>query len=163
MSEILPNKLYLGSLDDAINCVKTHKFNLTDIMTVAADLDLTELNLQTVINFHNFPIYDTNSQNIADLFPILFEIIDKSQTILVHCAMGISRSATVVIGYLMYAQKMTLEDATAHVLTKHNVFPNDGFMLQLIHYEKTLFGYMSFLPNSDGLRKYKRFIHGFGA
>ena len=73
---------------------------------------------------------------------------------------GISRSATVVLGYLMFCHNMYLDEAIKHVLNSRLcIFPNDGFILQLIEFEKSIFGTMSFLPNADGIQKCKQLIH----
>jgi len=59
--------------------------------------------------------------------------------VLVHCAAGISRSATVVIAYLMWKHGYNLDDAFLMVKTKRAVIdPNVGFMRQLKIYEGTL-------------------------
>lgn len=64
--------------------------------------------------------------------------------VLVHCEMGISRSATVVIAYLMSALKMTLFEGYQYVLERRPVIrPNSSFMKQLKEYEKKLFGGVS--------------------
>jgi protein-tyrosine phosphatase len=188
MSEIIPGKLYLGSMHDAteLSWLKSH--GITDVITVAIlnDEDLvgiSDLLVQAKFNHHYFPAYDITAQNLDELFPAIFAIIDSSGTpipkpkvVLVHCMMGISRSATIVLAYLMYSRKMRLDDATRHVLQQRLcIFPNDGFIRQLIKYEHKLFGSMSlsealtgpseartsFLPDYDGLCKYKRLIHNF--
>ena len=58
-----------------------------------------------------------------------------------HCAAGMSRSPTIIISYLMRALNMSLLDAFAMVKHKRScIFPNNGFIKQLILYENTLFG-----------------------
>lgn len=163
MSEIIPHKLYLGSIDDAINVIWLKSVGITDVLTVATDCDeYADVLVGTNITHHVYKAYDISSQNLSNAFPELFTIIDSAKTILVHCMMGISRSATVVLGYMMYSQKMYLDEATRHVLmSRCFIFPNNGFITQLINYEKVLRGCMSFLPNDDGMRKYKRLLHGY--
>ena len=52
--------------------------------------------------------------------------------VLVHCAQGVSRSATLVAGYLMWAEKLPCEAALATVRAARPVAdPNEGFLLQL--------------------------------
>ena len=57
------------------------------------------------------------------------------ECIIVHCQAGISRSASLVIAFLMHAHNHSLEDAYEIVLTARPcIAPNDGFLLQLSLY-----------------------------
>lgn len=61
--------------------------------------------------------------------------------VLVHCAQGVSRSAAVVIAYLMRTYDMLLNDALALVTAcRPCVSPNIGFIYQLTEYGKVLAG-----------------------
>lgn len=51
--------------------------------------------------------------------------------VLVHCAMGVSRSATVVLAFLMIYENMTLVDAIQTVQAHRDICPNSGFLSQL--------------------------------
>lgn len=51
--------------------------------------------------------------------------------VFVHCAMGLSRSATLVLAYLMIYENMTLVDAIKAVSANRNISPNNGFLEQL--------------------------------
>nr|XP_007961122.2 dual specificity protein phosphatase 13 isoform X1 [Chlorocebus sabaeus] len=51
--------------------------------------------------------------------------------VLVHCAMGISRSATLVLAFLMIYENMTLVEAIQTVQAYRNICPNSGFLQQL--------------------------------
>jgi Icc-related predicted phosphoesterase len=60
--------------------------------------------------------------------------------VLVHCEQGMSRSATIVIAYLMYSMDITYQQA--HLLVKRArpfICPNDGFVEQLQIFEKRLY------------------------
>jgi dual specificity phosphatase 12 len=62
----------------------------------------------------------------------------ESGAILVHCEMGISRSATAVIAYMMRKRRRTLDDVLQEVQKKRpRVKPNPSFMAQLLIWEKT--------------------------
>lgn len=55
---------------------------------------------------------------------------------LVHCQAGISRSASVVIGYCMWKDKVSAEAATAAVQRARGcIWPNAGFKCQLREFE----------------------------
>ncbi|XP_072312928.1 dual specificity protein phosphatase 13B-like [Eucyclogobius newberryi] len=51
--------------------------------------------------------------------------------VLVHCAMGLSRSSSLVLGYLMIHEGLTLAQALKAVSEHRNVCPNRGFLEQL--------------------------------
>jgi protein-tyrosine phosphatase len=53
--------------------------------------------------------------------------------------MGISRSASIVVAYLMYKNKMSYDEAFDEVKNKRSVIsPNIGFQEQLKKFEKIL-------------------------
>lgn len=50
---------------------------------------------------------------------------------LVHCLMGVSRSATLVLAFLMIAEGLSLREAVAAVRQHRDICPNTGFLQQL--------------------------------
>lgn len=74
--------------------------------------------------------------NINKHFEKCFAFIDsgiRAGGVLVHCLMGVSRSATIVIGYLIARGKFpTFESSFDHVRSCRScVQPNFGFVRQL--------------------------------
>lgn len=59
-----------------------------------------------------------------------------SEAILIHCDLGISRSPTVVIAYLMRKYGVKREDIMAFVQSKQKVKPNANFIRQLQVWEE---------------------------
>lgn len=57
---------------------------------------------------------------------------------LVHCQMGISRSSTCAIAYLMINRKMSAADAIRTVRLRRDIRPNDGFLQQLADLDNEL-------------------------
>jgi atypical dual specificity phosphatase/dual specificity phosphatase 12 len=58
---------------------------------------------------------------------------------LVHCYAGISRSASIIISYLMKKYNWSYEKAYNYVKNKRPIInPNRGFKKQLIQYENYL-------------------------
>jgi protein-tyrosine phosphatase len=60
-------------------------------------------------------------------------------SVLVHCAMGVSRSATIVTAFVMWWLRLPFEPALKFV-QKCRPFacPNDGFRRQLQEFQKTI-------------------------
>lgn len=72
-----------------------------------------------------------------------FEFIEEAHQcgkgLLIHCQAGVSRSATIVIAYLMKHTRMTMTDAYKFVKGKRLIIsPNLNFMGQLLEFEEDL-------------------------
>ena len=102
-----------------------------------------DFNYEGDFTYYRFPLLDQCTNDIKKYFAPTFEIIDKAlsegKKVLVHCQAGISRSATIVIAYIMRKQKMTMNDSLQFVHSKRKcISPNLGFCGQLMMYEKEL-------------------------
>ncbi|KAJ1503428.1 hypothetical protein HMI54_015014 [Coelomomyces lativittatus] len=127
--------LFTSNIDDAIKLMKS--------LNVSAILNMTfEVNPMTQ---SAFPIYkqiacqDTADEKIEEFLDPATEFIEnvrlQGKTIYVHCKAGVSRSATVVLAYLVRYQKMPLEDAHRFLRSKRPVIaPNIGFLSVLKEY-----------------------------
>ncbi|GFT97066.1 hypothetical protein NPIL_178201 [Nephila pilipes] len=91
----------------------------------------TQVTSKTLFS-HNYEIAsDYDSKN---------EARGKNVSCLVHCAAGISRSATIVISYLMKTNSLSTMVAHEELLKKQKkIAPNAMFMMQLKSYEDNLF------------------------
>lgn len=69
--------------------------------------------------------------DLTEFFLFLVWFCACAGKILVHCAVGLSRSATLVLAYLMIRQNMTLVEAIRTVKDHRGVIPNRGFLRQL--------------------------------
>nr|XP_055032331.1 dual specificity protein phosphatase 13-like isoform X1 [Misgurnus anguillicaudatus] len=58
--------------------------------------------------------------------------------VLVHCARGVSRSAALVLSYLMIYERLTISEAIKIVSAHRNILPNPGFLQQLRQLDSTL-------------------------
>ena len=86
-----------------------------------------------------FKVVDNSSQNIIQYFGECLNFIKGDEKVLVHCISGSSRSASIVIAYIMWTKKMTYEDAFKFVSDKRKcVNPKKGFTEQLKLFEKLL-------------------------
>lgn len=88
---------------------------------------------------------DTPDAPLLEVLDETVEFIHQALTtggkVLVHCSQGISRSASIVIGYLIYAQKLPYAQAFMITATARPIIqPNYGFEQQLIKYQEKVLG-----------------------
>jgi len=93
----------------------------------------------------HIPVEDDTEADIQSKFRTACEFIDghskDGNIVLVFSQLGISRSASVVLAYLMYHFKWTLKDSWEHLLKCcTSVRPNRGFIRQLSAWEEELCG-----------------------
>ncbi|XP_072524007.1 dual specificity phosphatase 29-like [Salminus brasiliensis] len=89
-----------------------------------------------MIQYYGVDAPDNRDFNIAPFFYPTARFIHSALTrdsgkVLVHCARGISRSATLVLAYLMIYEGLTVSEAIKAVRSHRNVLPNSGFLQQL--------------------------------
>lgn len=71
----------------------------------------------------------------------MFQVRLRGGRTLVHCLAGVSRSAAMVLGYLVKHRNMPLADAFALVrAARPTARPNSGFFRQLIDWERLHLG-----------------------
>ncbi|EEA07375.1 dual specificity phosphatase, catalytic domain-containing protein [Cryptosporidium muris RN66] len=98
--------------------------------------------IEITINLNNKTKYGKLSDNKSD------KIDTKNNRILVHCQEGVSRSSSIVIGYLMWKKKKSFYDMSEHVRACRSISsPNIGFTYQLLVFQKSL---NPFLHRKDG-------------
>jgi protein-tyrosine phosphatase len=96
------------------------------------------------IRYCQVPIQDCETANIIMYFPAtnLFlhhHLRERQHSVLVHCRAGISRSATIVLAYLMQFHDLSLDEAITTVRSRRPIVqPNVGFMAQLRAWEAEL-------------------------
>lgn len=140
MSIIIPGKLYLGSMFDVNNSNFLEKNKINTIICVARNLKIIP-EIELYYKVHRYEFEDTEKQDILNYFDDITELIESSEVVLVNCAAGASRSASIVIAYLMKYYQMNLKTAINHVKKyRRQISPNKGFILQLLEYENKLYG-----------------------
>ena len=145
--EQITEKIYLGNEDTARDKELLKKLNISHILICAEGCEPFFPNEYT---YKILYIDDAIDENILSWLKEAFEFIDSSvNNIYIHCVMGISRSPTIVIGYLMYKKKMKYEEAYNFVRNKRNaISPNPGFQEQLKKFEKILEDNNYILPDN---------------
>uniref|UniRef100_A0A8C9SYK0 Dual specificity protein phosphatase n=2 Tax=Scleropages formosus TaxID=113540 RepID=A0A8C9SYK0_SCLFO len=100
----------------------------------------------TGIAYHGVEAFDMPSFDMTPFFYSAARFIKEALStptskVLVHCAMGLSRSSTLVLAYLMIHEHMTLPEAIAAVAKHRNICPNSGFLEQLRKLDQQLHGH----------------------
>lgn len=77
--------------------------------------------------------------HFAEAFDFIESRRQNGQAVLVHCAMGVCRSPSIIIAFLMQTERLTFKEAFAEVHRKRNIVrPNDYFIIQLLQFEQSL-------------------------
>jgi protein-tyrosine phosphatase len=138
------DKLYLSCFIGAIN-ENTIKHNKIDcIVKMYGNEDKNgpykyHQNIEYLeLNAFDVPEYKI-SKDFVKCFKFINDNIRKNKNVLVHCHAGISRSATIVIMYLMVKYKLTLTKAYEYVKSRRSIIrPNSGFYAELLRLDKFL-------------------------
>ena len=132
MSQVTPF-LFIGDIDNARNYSWLYNNGVTHVVNVAMELP----------NFHpehfgylKVPLDDALTQELGGFLDICYAFmlcaINTRGKVLVHCHMGISRSASVVIYFLMRFYKISYDEAFKILKSKRKIVqPNDFFVSQL--------------------------------
>ncbi|KAF9138843.1 hypothetical protein BGX30_008671 [Mortierella sp. GBA39] len=157
---VLPN-LYLGAEHNATNVKVLKRLGITFVLNVAIEIAQQEGSTATTtiqldtsaaeeatrgsIEFKSLA-WTHHQKDLLREFPTAFAMIDEAMAAsngqgktLVHCQLGVSRSASLVIAYVMRARGMGLTEAYDYVKQRSGVIsPNMSLMYQLAEFEKGL-------------------------
>lgn len=133
MSEIQEN-LFIGSYHDALK--EGEHFDIVISALSVSEYHMFEIEAPYHVEWHKLILMDTEEEEIYSYFNQVDAIVRRGlregKRILVHCAAGRSRSATLVIAHLMLENNWTRKEAIEYVSRKRLIIePNDGFMNQL--------------------------------
>lgn len=133
ISEILENKLYLTDMFAANDKALLTNRNIKGIISLGGLDEQVHYINHDGIDHHWVYIDDDESEPISDHFDECINFIDSTNgPVLVHCWAGISRSATIVVAYLMRKREMNYKEAIQFVQKRRSfICPNDGFLDQL--------------------------------
>jgi protein-tyrosine phosphatase len=151
MNEIIPN-LYLSNWNSSNNIHELKNNNIKAVITIETSPKpeyILKYYKDNNIDFLYLPLNDYPSENIYKYFDSSYNFIkkhiNKGENVLVHCRMGISRSATLVLNYI-YKNNIntfpnnncvscTVKNIISYIRTKRPIVnPNPGFIQQVIQY-----------------------------
>uniref|UniRef100_A0A8C2AXU1 protein-serine/threonine phosphatase n=1 Tax=Cyprinus carpio TaxID=7962 RepID=A0A8C2AXU1_CYPCA len=132
--------LYLGSEWNASNLEELQDSGVGYILNVTREIDNF---FPGTFCYCNIRVYDDETTDLLAHWNETYNFIVKAKKnnskCLVHCKMGVSRSASTVIAYAMKEYGWSHEKAYTFVKQKRNIAqPNPAFMKQLAEYEGIL-------------------------
>lgn len=141
MSTIIEN-LILSSVSEIRNrtfAVHKTSLNINAAEEVEIDIKIHAM-VQLNLNWYDSPVQSINDNcMLFHLVKIIDAHIKNGKQVVVNCFAGISRSATIVIAYLMYKNKLSVQEAISFVRTKRPfINPNYGFVCQLYQLQDSL-------------------------
>ncbi|XP_045445471.1 LOW QUALITY PROTEIN: protein phosphatase Slingshot [Melitaea cinxia] len=145
--------VYLGSEWNASNLEELQRNGVRHILNVTREIDNF---FPGMFDYLNIRVYDDEKTDLLKHWDNTFKYINKARNegskVLVHCKMGISRSASVVIAYAMKAFNWNFDKALKHVKTKRScIKPNTNFLNQLETYQ----GILDAMKNKEKLQRSK--------
>ncbi|KJE95366.1 hypothetical protein CAOG_05820 [Capsaspora owczarzaki ATCC 30864] len=132
--------LYLGTEWNASNKEELQRLGVGYVLNMAWEIDNF---FPLLIQYHHCLIHDENWESILPHFDNTYRFIkkavDNNSKVLVHCKMGVSRSASAVIAYIMKSLGWPLKKSLEFVKSQRRIIrPNPGFTKQLEEYEGIL-------------------------
>lgn len=136
---IIPDKLYLGNINAACSTRSITEHRITHIVSVCTD-PIPADNPESGLTHMRIAIEDVDYADLLIRLPsacrFIHQAISSGGVVLVHCYQGLSRSAALVAGYLMWSKKLGATDAINAVRqVRDQIWINPGFQEQLVLFE----------------------------
>lgn len=145
--EVYPN-IYIGDVGAAKNKQYLRRIGITHILNTAEGNQFGMVNTSkdyyrdTNMKYMGVQLLDLPVTNISAHFAETADFIENGVKsggkVLVHCVMGMSRSSTCVLSYLMIKEGFTATEAMRRVRLHRDIRPNDGFLHQLAELDNKL-------------------------
>ncbi|XP_017578371.1 dual specificity protein phosphatase 19a [Pygocentrus nattereri] len=129
--------LLVGSQDAAHDFGTLMKYKVTHILNVAYGVENA---FQELFVYKTLSILDQPDTDIISYLQECSQFIDKAKAekgvVLVHCNAGVSRSVSIITGYLMSREGQSFDDAFSLVKSARPAScPNPGFLEQLKNFK----------------------------
>ncbi|PIA26076.1 hypothetical protein AQUCO_10000030v1 [Aquilegia coerulea] len=146
---LITGNLFIGGALAARSVYTLQHLGITHILCLCSnEIGQSDSQYPDLFVYKNFSIFDNEDTKISNLFEEASDFIDSVEylgvRVLVHCFEGKSRSATVVLAYLMLRKNFTLLEAWNTLKRAHRrAQPNDGFAKTLLDLDRKLHGKVS--------------------
>ena len=126
----ITNKIFLGGIKGANEYEYFEKEKINNVLSITEEPPIYPK--EKNINHKIIQIGDFFSDNIIKYFKECIEFIENADKIFIHCTCGVSRSATIVLAYLMWKTHSNFNDVYFFVKKRRpEIDPNNGFRKQL--------------------------------
>ncbi|EGX54345.1 tyrosine protein phosphatase yvh1 [Orbilia oligospora] len=163
MDKIADTRLYISGMFVLRRTDLLEAANITHVVSVLRGrLDQTQVEKFASAGKHlHIEVNDDDDENLIEYFQTSNAFIDKAiqegGSVLVHCAMGISRSATICAAYLIYKKQIPAEIALEILRQSRPIIcPNLAFRKQLDIYSENL---EQAIQNLDDVPAYQRYLY----
>lgn len=137
-STIIKGKLYLSCASIAGKKHLIDHYGIRGVISLGGFFEHVTYTIHPdPVDYHFVFIDDKEHEPIELEFKGCIDFINKTDgPVLVHCMAGVSRSATIVIAYLMAENNMSYSEAYNYVKDKRSIIhPNSGFRRQLVIFQ----------------------------
>merc|ERR1712117_83139 len=138
--EVYPG-VFIGNMGAAKSTNYLRKREVTHVLNSAEGTRIGTVNASQEfydpfgIKYKGLKLLDTPQSNISVHFDEVAEFIDDALQgggrVMVNCLMGMSRSSTCVLAFLMIKRDKSAVEALAQIRQHRDVRPNDGFLRQI--------------------------------
>jgi protein-tyrosine phosphatase len=132
-ADFIYSHIFLGEESASLSKLEVlQHFNITHILCIGETKNYHQIHQS--IQYYLIKLPDIEKADLLSHVTKGIQFINSAQpnNVLVHCRAGVSRSASMVIAWLIMEKKMTYEQAFELVENKRPVIaPNDGFIAQL--------------------------------
>ncbi|XP_030297312.1 inactive dual specificity phosphatase 27-like [Sparus aurata] len=145
VDQVWPN-LYVGDESVARDKTTLSSLGVTHVLNAAAGRHRINTGQQFYsdlkVDYHSVEAADHPEFDLRPFFKSAAQFMDsalkRNGKVLVHCAMGVSRSGALVLAYLMICHDLSLAEAIIAVRLNRDIGPNSGFLEQLRQLELSL-------------------------
>ncbi|XP_008277359.1 dual specificity phosphatase DUPD1-like [Stegastes partitus] len=145
VNEVWPN-LYIGDAATAQDKTLLASLEITHVVNAADGRQHIDTGPRfyrdTSVRYHGVQAADCKDFDLSPFFTetadFIHDALSQEGKVLVHCARGISRSATLVLAFLMIKERLSLVEAVEVVSSRRNILPNVGFLNQLCLLDSSL-------------------------
>lgn len=127
--------LFLGDVHAASSQRLLREGNIRTVVCCIKDYPMKAFKLKHAhIDVISLSMRDKPDQDITQYFPSMYATIEAGMQkggVLVFCFAGVSRSASIVLSYLMQLRHEDYRSALSYLNTRRTVCPNKGFEEQL--------------------------------